>query len=246
VNAARLLIENFMIAANVAMTTYMTAKGLPVIRRVVKTPKRWDRIVALAKEYNYELSEDPDPKSLQAFLARRREEDPLHFQDLSLAIIKLIGRGEYVVAMPGEPSIGHFDLALTIYSHTTAPNRRYPDVIMQRLLKSHFSGALLPYQESELNTIAQHCTIKEDDAAKVERRVLKSATAMVIRHQVGQIFPAMITGVNDNGTWARLFNPPIEGKLVHGQRGLDVGDTIKAKLVNVDVLNGYIDFSRAN
>lgn len=244
VNRARLLIENFMIAANVAMTTYMSNRNIPVIRRVVRTPKRWERIVSLAKEYNFDLPADPDAKALQAFLIERRKADPDRFPDLSLAIIKLVGRGEYIVAMPGDKSIGHFDLALAIYSHTTAPNRRYPDLVMQRLVEALFNEEPSPYTETELTAIAEQCTLKEDEATKVERRVLKSAAAMVMEHQIGRTFTAMVTGVNQNGTWIRLLNPPIEGKLVKGDRGTDVGDHITVKLIHVDVLNGYIDFAR--
>lgn len=244
VNRGKQLIENFMIAANVSMTVHMTSKNLPMLRRVVKTPKRWDRIVSLAKEYGTTLPTEPDAKALQQFLIIRRKADPLRFMDLSLAIIKLIGRGEYIVAMPGEESSGHFDLALTMYSHTTAPNRRYPDLIVQRLLKSHFEDMPIPYTKEELTAIAQNCSQKEDAAAKVERRVLKSAAAMVLESQIGHAFPAMVTGINDNGTWVRLFTPPVEGKLVQGNKNVDVGDRINVKLIHVDIPNGFIDFAR--
>lgn len=244
INRARLLIENFMIAANVAMTHYMKARNMSILRRVVRTPKRWDRIVNLAQEYHYELPVTPDPLALQKFLSSRFEADPDQFPELSLTIIKLIGRGEYVLTAPNE-TIGHFDLALTDYSHTTAPNRRYPDLVTQRLIKSSLNREPSPYTQEELLEIAKNCTQKEDDSAKVERRVLKSAAAMVLENQIGSYFEAMVTGVNENGTWIRLINPPIEGKLVHGFDGMDVGDRVKVKLIHVDVYNGYIDFTKA-
>lgn len=243
VNRGRLLIENFMISANVAMTTYMSSQNIPVIRRIVRTPKRWARIVELAREYGVELPEEPDGKALQDFLAASRKADPERFPDLSLAIIKLIGRGEYIVSLPGEPSIGHFDLALTIYSHTTAPNRRYPDLIMQRLLKSHFNGVDSPYTGGDLKTLTEYCTTKENDASKVERRVLKSAAAMVLQDQIGRSFRGLITGINENGTWVRLLKPPVEGKLAQGGGTVDVGDHVNVKLIHVDVPNGFIDFA---
>lgn len=243
INRGRVLIENFMIATNIAMTTYMTNLKIPTIQRVVRVPKRWDRITVLAKGYGFELPAEPDVKGLQQFLTNRRQADPEHFADLSLALIKLIGKGEYIISMPGDPPIGHFDLALSLYSHTTAPNRRYPDLIMQRLLKHHLEGLPSPYSFSELQAITERCTQKENDAAKVERRVLKSAAAMVLENQIGRTFPAMITGINQNGTWVRLLSPPIEGKLIESRQDLDVGDTLKVELIQVDVPNGYIDFA---
>lgn len=243
-NRANALIENYMIAANVGMTRYFVESQLPTLRRVVRTPKRWDRIVALAAGLGTKLPSQPDSKALRDFLLKQHRADPEHFSDLSLAIIKLIGKGEYVVGLPGKPSLGHFDLALQDYAHTTAPNRRYPDLIMQRLLKSHLNRIAAPYRDDDLAELARHCTEKEDDAAKVERRMQKSAAAMVLAPQIGHRFAAMVTGVNDNGTWVRLFNPPLEGKLSQGFKGIDVGDRLTVQLTHVDVANGYIDFKR--
>lgn len=238
------LIENFMIAANVAVMRYFVDNRLPAISRVVRTPKRWDRIIELAKEKGYRLTPEPDIKALQGFLATMHETEPQSFADLSLAVIKLIGRGEYVAEIPGKVPIGHFDLALPHYAHTTAPNRRYPDLIMQRILKAHLGGHPPLYSLAELQELAGHCTEKEDDAAKVERRIQKSAAAMVLENQLGHEFAAIVTGAGANGTWVRVFNPPVEGKLVSGSEGIDVGDHIRVRLVEVDVQRGYIDFIR--
>ena len=242
-NLAKELIENFMIASNVCVTNYLDKYKLPVIRRIVQQPKRWERIVSLASELGYVLPSTPDVKALSGFLQRQQLADPVRFNELSLSVIKLLGRGEYVVGLPGQLAPGHFDLALRDYAHTTAPNRRYPDLVMQRLLKSQFQGAASPYSNLDLSTIARHCTLKEDDASKVQRRVLKSAAAMVLASQIGQQFQALVTGVNENGTWVRLLNPPIEGKLISGFKGLDVGHFLNVKLVGVDVPNGFIDFA---
>ena len=244
-NRAHALIENCMIAANAVVTKYLLEQKLPVLKRIVEIPKRWDRIVALANTLGEKLPPHPDVKALRDFLQKQRSvSTQMQFSDLSLAIIKLIGKGEYVVAFPGKPSPGHFDLGLQDYAHTTAPNRRYPDLIMQRLLKSHFYGEAIPYNENELTTIAIHCTQKEDDAAKVERHTRKSAVAMLLSSQIGHEFEAMVTGASEKGTWVRLAAPPIEGKLVQGYKGLDVGDHLKVKLIHVDIPKGYIDFAR--
>ncbi len=247
-NRAHQLIENWMIAANVATTRYLDKQNFPSIRRIVKEPKKWDRIVALAKELGEKLPSKPDVKALRKFLLKRQKAAPLLFADLSLAIIKLIGRGEYVYAPPGKKGLVHFDLAEVEYSHTTAPNRRYPDVIMQRLLKSalyHTDHTPLPYTPSQLKEIAENCTEKENDANKVERRLIKCAAAMVLAKDVGKRFSAMVTGASPKGTWVRLLDaPPVEGKLVHGFENVDVGNHIKVKLTKVDVMNGHIDFAR--
>jgi len=243
-NRAHKLIENFMIAANVSSTRFLKERNLPTIRRVVKTPKRWDRIMALAQELGEELPSQPDPKALRQFLLKRQKEAPLVFPDLSLAIIKLLGRGEYVLGLPGKPSPGHFDLAENEYTHATAPNRRFPDLIMQRLLKSSLFQEKLPYTKEELAKLAVHCTQKEDDASKVERRILKCAAAIVLAKEIGRKFEAMVTGSSSKGTWVRLMTPPVEGKLVKGFKGVDVGDFLKVKLIHVDVRNGHIDFER--
>lgn len=242
-NRANSLIENFMIAANVGMTRYLESKGLPIIKRIVRVPKKWDRIVELAKEKGEKLPSEPNGKALRDFLLKQRRQDPVHFPDLSLAMIKLIGRGEYIVAIPGEPSPGHFDLALQDYAHTTAPNRRYSDLIIQRLLKSHFDRTAPAYSVEELTAIAKQCTEKEDDAVKVERRVNKSAAAMVLSNQIGTIYPAIVTGKTEKGTWVRLKTLPLEGKLVHGFDRIDVGDSVSVKLIHVDVAKGHIDFA---
>jgi len=243
-NRAHKLIENYMIAANVGVTRYLNKKNYPTLRRVVKTPKRWGRIVELAKDLGDELPSKPDVKALRAFLLKQERASPLQFPDLSLAIIKLIGRGEYVLGHPKEKHLGHFDLAELEYAHTTAPNRRFPDVVMQRIVKSSFQGKPSPYTDNELAEIAAHCTQKEDDATKVERRMVKCAAAMVLLKQIGHVFKAMVTGAGAKGTWVRLLDPPIEGKLVRGFENADVGDYLKVKLVHVDVVNGHIDFNR--
>lgn len=243
-NRAHGIIENYMIAANVCVARYMVREKIPGLRRIVRKPKRWDRIIALAADLGEKLPEGPDAKALQQFLLKQQKSNPSGFSDLSLAIIKLIGRGEYVAGIPGDKSQGHFDLALHDYAHSTAPNRRYPDLILQRQLKNHLSGQGLIYQVNELIGLGVHCTQKEMDATKVERHVRKSAAAMVLHNHIGQEYPALVTGVNENGTWVRLFEPPIEGKLSHGDVGLDVGDRIIVKLIHTDVVRGHIDFAR--
>lgn len=243
-NRANRLIENYMISANVAMTKYMESNQLPVLKRIVRTPKRWDRIIELASQKGYKLPSQPDVKALQDFLNKQKRANPAEFPDLSLSLIKLIGNGEYVIGLPGQQTPGHFDLALRDYAHTTAPNRRYPDLIMQRLLKSLFTKQAIPYNNDELDAIALQCTQKEDDATKVERRVNKSAAAMVLQNQVGRQFPAIVTGAAEKGTWVRLMDPPLEGKLVKGFEGVDVGDHVQVKLIHVDIWNGFIDFAK--
>jgi exoribonuclease II len=244
VNRAHKLIENFMIAANVCVTRYLAEWNLPVMRRIVRTPKRWPRIVELARHLGERLPPRPNVKALRDFLSMQRRAHPEKFHDLSLSIIKLLGRGEYVLGTPGGPALGHFDLALRDYAHTTAPNRRFPDLIMQRLLKSHLYGEAIPYRRSELIKIARRCTEKEDDAVKVERRLIKCAAAMMLVHLVGQKYKAMVTGASPKGTWVRITEPPIEGRLTHGYEGVDVGDWIEVQLIRVDIRNGHIDFRR--
>jgi exoribonuclease-2 len=244
INRAHRLIENYMIAANVGTTLYLEDCHLPTLRRVVKTPKRWERIVQLARKMGENLPSKPDIKALRDFLLREQTRRPEHFYDLSLAIIKLIGRGEYMLGVPGKRAPGHFDLALKDYAHTTAPNRRYPDLIIQRLLKSHLYGEPVPYSQGELLQIAAQCTKKEDDAMKVERRLIKCAAAMMLVHQVGQKFQAMVTGASAKGTWIRLDDPAVEGRLTHHFERVDVGDRIEVELVRVDVRHGHIDFKR--
>lgn len=243
-NRANELIENFMIAANVAVAKTLEANGLPTLRRVVREPKRWDKIVSIAKELGFTLPLDPEPSSLQKFLLEQKAKSPDSFPDLSLSIIKLVGRGEYVASFPNQAAPGHFDLAVNEYAHTTAPNRRYPDLISQRILKSSFFNTPLPYTPDELTALAAHCTQKEEDANKVERRMLKSAAALALSSEVGSTYKAIVTGVNEKGTWVRIFSPPVEGMLVRGSKGLDVGDKLEVKLVDVNVGKGYLDFVR--
>jgi exoribonuclease-2 len=242
-NRARDIIENFMVSANAAITRFLSAKKMPVLRRVVRTPKRWSRIVELAAVSGDALPETPDVQALAAFLRKRKQEDPAHFPDLSLAVIKLLGKGEYVFNAPGQPVEGHFDLAMKEYAHTTAPNRRYPDLIIQRVLKSLFEGESVPYDAAELTAIATHCTAKEDDASKVQRRVNKSASGIILSSRINERFDAVVTGASDKGTWVRLIKPTIEGKLVQGFDGVDVGDRLTVTLVSVDVAKGFIDFA---
>jgi exoribonuclease-2 len=243
-NRSRQLIEDFMIAANGVTARFLAAKGYPSLRRVVRSPERWQRIVAVAKEQGEALPPEPDSKALAAFLARRRRADPLRFPDLSLVIVKLLGAGEYVVERPGELGPGHFGLAVRDYTHSTAPNRRFPDLVTQRLLKAALAGRPSSYDPSELEALAQHCTQKEDDADKVERQVRKSAAALLLESRVGERFDAVVTGASEKGTWVRVLDPPVEGKLVQGFEGLSVGQKIRVKLIATDVERGFIDFVR--
>ena len=242
-NRAKALIENLMIAANGVTTRYLTNKNFPTFRRVLQTPQRWDRIVALAEEFGEKLPQQPDSAALETFLERRQELDPVRFPDLSLSIVKLIGSGEYAVEMPGEEPIGHFGLAVRDYTHSTAPNRRYPDLITQRLLKAAMAGQPCPYSIDELRDLAQHCTEQEDDANKIERQVRKSAAALLLESSIGQRFEGVVTGASDKGTWVRIFDPPVEGRVVRGYERFDVGDRVRVQLVEVDVERGFIDFA---
>lgn len=244
-NRAKDLIAEFMIAANGVTARYLAAKKYPALQRVVRRPKRWDRITELAAERGTLLPEKPDSKALERFLAAAKAADPLRFPDLSLSIIKLLGSGEYVVQQPGDDSPGHFGLALKDYSHSTAPNRRYPDLITQRLLKAALAGSLSPYTSEEMEALAEYCTEKEDAAKKVERQVGKSAAAMLLEARIGERFDAVVTGVTDHGTWVRIFHPPVEGKLEQGYEGLDVGHKLRVQLIGTDVERGFIDFKRA-
>ena len=243
-NRAKQLIEDFMIAANGVTATHLAAKKLPSLRRVLRSPERWDRIALLASGLGDRLPSQPDAAALDAFLTRRRQAAPATFADVSLAVVKLIGRGEYALDLPGGEPPGHFGLAVKDYAHSTAPNRRFPDLITQRLLKSALAGAPLPYSIPELAELAKHCTEREDDATKVERRVRKSAAALLLSGRIGEQFDAIITGASDKGTWVRLFQPPTEGRLERGFQGLDVGDRVRVKLVHTDVERGFIDFVR--
>ncbi len=243
-NRAKNIIEDFMIAANGVTARYLAAKQFPSLRRVVRTPKRWERIVEIADEHGFKLSAEPDSKTLEEFLVKQKAADPLRFPDLSLSIIKLLGSGEYVAELPGETAPGHFGLAVRDYTHSTAPNRRYPDLITQRLLKAAIGNNPIPYQIDALETLAKHCTEEEDAANKVERQVSKSAAAMLLESRIGERFDAIVTGSGPKGTWARLLYPPVEGKLEQGLDGIDVGHKIRVQLIHVDVERGFIDFKR--
>jgi exoribonuclease-2 len=242
---ARELIENFMIVANEVTARYLEARGFPSLRRVLRSPERWARIVELASSLGGHLPPEPDSGALEEFLSKQKKADPTRFPDLSLSVVKLMGSGEYVVDLPGDPSPGHFGLAVKDYTHSTAPNRRFPDLITQRLLKAAMAERPVPYSKDELTGLAQHCTQKEDDANKVERLVRKSAAALLLESSIGQRFDAIVTGASEKGTWVRLFHPPVEGKLMRGFEGLDVGDRVHVQLIGTDVERGFIDFSRA-
>ncbi len=243
-NRAKDLIEDFMIAANGVTVRYLSSRKIPSIRRVVRTPKRWERIVEIAAEHAFKLPKNPDSKALEMFLTREKAADPLRFPDLSLAVIKLLGTGEYIAELPGENSTGHFGLAVKDYTHSTAPNRRYSDLITQRLLKAAIEARSVPYSKDELDDLATHCTENEDAATKVERQVGKSAAALLLESKIGEQFDAMVTGASMKGTWVRLLDIPIEGMLKIGFQGVDVGDRIRVQLVSVDVERGFIDFER--
>ena len=243
-NRATSLIEEFMIAANGVIARTFINAGVASIRRVVRTPKRWDRIVELAKERaGVTLPAEPDSKALNAFLLDQKKKDPDHFPDVSLIVIKLLGPGEYVLVKPNEPSPGHFGLAVQDYTHSTAPNRRFPDMVTQRLLKAWLGHVPQPYSEDQLDAIAQRCTLMEDGARKVEREMQKRITAVVLHPHIGQSYPGIVTGVNNYGTFVRILNPHAEGKIVQGGKGLDVGDRVTVKLVSTDPERGFIDFA---
>ena len=243
-NRAKELIEDFMIAANGVIARFLKGHEFPVMRRVVRSPERWRRIVDIAQQLGEKLPPEPDAKALQEFLVRRRAADALRFPDLSLAVIKLLGRGEYVASFPGQAVSGHFGLAVSDYTHSTAPNRRYPDLVTQRLIKAAVAGAQVPYPRPQLEALAAHCTQKEDDAQKVERLMRKAAAACLLSGRIGGEFDGIVTGASSKGTWARIFDPPAEGRIERGQEGLDVGDQVRVKLVQTDPEHGFIDFAR--
>ncbi len=244
-NRAKHIIEDFMVAANGVTARFLAAKQFGSIRRVVRVPKRWDRIVELAAQHGFTLPMDPDSGALEKFLVKERSEDPQRFPDLSLSVIKLLGSGEYVADPPGQEAPGHFGLAVKDYAHSTAPNRRFPDLITQRLLKAALDSRLTPYDMDALNALATHCTEVEDVVAKLERRVGKSAAAILLESRIGERFDAIVTGAADKGTWVRLIDLPVEGKLVRGFEGLDVGDRLRVQLIETNVELGFIDFARA-
>ena len=243
-NRARQLIEEFMIATNACTAAFLAERGVPSFRRVVRSPERWMRIVEVANEYGYALPGEPDAAALEGFLAARHKADPLRFPDLSLVIIKLMGAGEYVVEVPGEQAIGHFGLAERDYTHSTAPNRRYPDLITLRMMKALLINSHVPYGVEELEYLAAHCTRQEDAARKVERRVRKSEAALLLGSKIGSRFDAIVTGHAEKGTWVRLLTLPAEGRLVGKIGKVKVGQQVTAKLVLADVERGYIDFVR--
>ena len=243
-NRAKDIIEDFMIAANGVTARYLSSKKFPSIRRVVRTPKRWDRIIELARAHGSRLPADPDSKALDEFLIQQQAADPVRFPDLSLSVIKLLGAGEYIAENPGDAAPGHFGLAVKDYAHSTAPNRRYADLITQRLLKAAIAAQAAPYPFAELGLMAQHLTTQEDAANKVERQVGKSAAALLLESKIGQQFDAIVTGASDKGTWARLLSMPVEGRLAQGFAGLDVGQRVRVQLLSINVERGFIDFKQ--
>ena len=242
-NRATSLIEEFMVAANGVVARTFENGGVASIRRIVRTPKRWDRIVEVAAGLGTTLPVQPDSKALNDFLLAQKQKDPDHFPDLSLTVIKLMGPGEYVLVKPNEPSPGHFGLAVQDYTHSTAPNRRFPDMVTQRLMKAFLAHAPQPYSEGDLNAIAVRCTLMEDAARKVEREMQKRIAAVVLHPRIGQSFPAIVTGVNKYGTFVRTLDPHVDGMLVQGGKGLDVGDKVTVKLISTDPQRGFIDFA---
>jgi VacB/RNase II family 3'-5' exoribonuclease len=244
-NRAKQLIEEFMVAANGVTAQFLTSCGFSALRRVLREPKRWDRIVALAADLGEKLPAEPSAPALNGFLAKRRQSAPDVYPDLSLSVIKLLGSGEYVLDKPGQAIAGHFGLAVLDYTHSTAPNRRFPDLITQRLLKAAMTKRASPYPDAELQDLAAHCTLQEHNAAKVERAVNKSAAASLLASRTGAKFDAIVTGASDKGTWVRISSPTTEGKVVKGFEGLDVGDRVRVVLLHTDVARGFIDFARA-
>jgi exoribonuclease-2 len=245
-NQAKTMIAEMMIGANEVVARFLEAKKRPSVRRVVRSPERWNRIVSVAAQYGEMLPPEPSAAALAAFLTKRRAADPLRFPDLSLVIVKLMGRGEYVVEIPGGASIAHFGLAVDEYSHSTAPNRRFPDLITQRLLKAALTDADAPYDEAELSALAVHCNLQEENATKVERQVKKSAAALLLGRRIGEGFSGVITGASEKGTYVRIFDPVVEGRVVRNEAGLKVGDAVRVKLVATDFERGYLDFVRSD
>ena len=243
-NRASALIEDLMVAANEVMARALTDAGVASIRRVVKAPERWARIVDLAAQHGTKLPVEPDSAALAAYRARQKSSDPIHYQDLSLAVVKLMGPGEYVVMRPGDSSPGHFGLAAHDYTHSTAPNRRFADMVTQRLIKAVLAKQPGPYADAELDAIAGNCTIKEDAARKVERTMQKRIAAVALHDRVGQSFDGVVTGVTPKGVFVRVFHPPVEGRLMRGEHGLDVGDRLRVTLLDTDPQRGFIDFAR--
>jgi exoribonuclease-2 len=243
-NSATDLIEDFMIAANGSVARFLEAHRVSAIRRIVRSPERWQRIVDLAKQFDVQLPSQPDPVALHDFMLQRRSADPDHFPDLSLAVVKLLGPGEYILDQPGVEEPGHFGLAVQDYTHSTAPNRRYADLVTQRILKAVLASAPPPYSDEQLSEIARNCTVKEDAARKVERQVRKIAAAILFSNRIGQRFKAIVTGNKPTGTYVRVVDPPVEGRLVRGEKGVDVGDEIEVELLSTNPKKGFIDFGR--
>lgn len=245
-NRARDLIESFMVASNSAIAEFLRVRNSLSIGRIVREPARWNRIVEIAKNLGEDLPQNPDSRALSQFLERRKNADAAHFADLSLSIVKLLGPGEYSVEAPGETREGHFGLAVRDYTHSTAPNRRYVDLVTQRLLKACIApisiSASTPYSESELETIAAHCTERENASNKVERLMRKIAAASLLSQRIGETFDAIVTGASPKGTYVRLISPPVEGRVMRGERGLDVGEKTKVRLISTDAQRGFIDF----
>jgi exoribonuclease-2 len=244
-NRATKLIEEFMIAGNGVAAHFLGAKGRPSLRRVVRSPERWTKIVDVAARFGESLPGQPSARALEAFLAKRRAADPLRFPDLSLVVVKLMGAGEYVAELPGDSHAGHFGLSVKDYTHATAPNRRFADLVTQRLLKAALADHPSPYGIEELSSIAGRCTVQEGNIAKVERQVHKSAAVLLLEKRVGESFDGLVTGAADKGTWVRIIDPPAEGRLVQGAQGLHVGDKLRATLVSTNFERGFLDFARA-
>jgi VacB/RNase II family 3'-5' exoribonuclease len=238
------LIEDFMVAANEVMAETLAKAGASSIRRVVKTPERWPRIVELAAEHGGKLPPEADSAALNAFLKKLKADDPVHYEDLSLCVIKLMGPGIYMLVRPGDPVLGHFGLAAHDYTHSTAPNRRFPDLVTQRLIHAVEAKQSAPYSDAELDAIAMNCTLKEKAARKVERTSEKRAAAVVLHNRVGEMFNGVVTGVTPKGVFVRVSNPPVEGRVMRGEEGLDVGDRVKVKLIGTNPRLGFIDFGR--
>jgi exoribonuclease R len=234
-----------MLAANAATSRYLGQRRFPLLRRVLRSPERWDRIAALAAQYGGRLPPEPNATALARFLSARHEADPAGFADLSLSVVKLLGRGEYAFELPGAPQQGHFGLAVSDYTHATAPNRRFPDLVIQRLLKAALGNQSAPYSTEELSAIARHCNEQEQNAAKVERQVNKCAAATLLASRIGERFDAIVTGASASGTWVRISRPAVEGRLVSGFHGLDVGDRLRVELLSTEIEKGFIDFRRA-
>ncbi len=243
-NRATHLIEDFMIAANETMARYLTSKNVSSIRRVVKDPERWNRIVGLAQTFGEHLPAQPDSGALNQFLIRRKKADPDRYEDLSLTVLKLMGPGEYVLAAAGRDAPGHFGLAAHDYTHSTAPNRRFADLVSQRLVKAVSSGAGAPYSDEELDAIARNCTRMEDAARKVQRNMLKRIAAVAMQSRIGEHFSGIVTGSNQKGVFVLVSNPFVEGRVIRGEEGLDVGDRVRVQLIGADPQRGWIDFAR--